>query len=154
MRRYLCALLGMSLLASINGCVTTRGRRRPNAAAGTYSYFSRNLEVIYGIPLADVWPRALAAVESLQLHIDRQRMTDSVATFKHAVLMCTKVRVCLKPIGDHSTSVKVRVGTLGDWRHVRTRAAHHSPANRYLKEAICDHVKCFSRPGRLRIIPG
>ena len=74
MRRYLCALLGMSLLASVNGCVTTAVGGGPNAAAGTYSYLSRNLEVIYGIPLADVWPRALAAVESLQLHIDRQRI--------------------------------------------------------------------------------
>ena len=72
MRRYLYALLGMSLLASVSGCVTTGVGGGPNVTAGTYSYLTRELEVIYGIPLADVWPRALAAVESLQLHIDRQ----------------------------------------------------------------------------------
>lgn len=114
MRRYLCALLGMSLLASINGCVTTAVGGGPNAAAGTYSYLSRNLEVIYGIPLADVWPRALAAVESLQLHIDRQRIDGLGGDIQARRPDGTKVRVCLKPIGDHSTSVRVRVGALGD----------------------------------------
>jgi hypothetical protein len=104
----------MSLLASINGCVTTAVGGGPNAAAGTYSYLSRNLEVIYGIPLADVWPRALAAVESLQLHIDRQRIDGLGGDIQARRPDGTKVRVCLKPIGDHSTSVKVRVGALGD----------------------------------------
>jgi uncharacterized protein DUF3568 len=114
MQRYFYALLGMSLLASMNGCVTTAVGGGPNAAAGTYSYLSRNLEVIYGIPLADVWPRALAAVESLQLHIDRQRIDGLGGDIQARRPDGTKVHVCLKPIGDHSTSVKVRVGALGD----------------------------------------
>ena len=114
MRRYLCALLGMSLLASINGCVTTAVGGGPNAAAGTYSYLSRNLEVIYGIPLADVWPRALAAVESLQLHIDRQRIDGLGGEIQARRPDGTTVQVCLKPTGDHSTSVSVRVGFWGD----------------------------------------
>ena len=114
MRRYLCALLGMSLLASTSGCVTTAVGGGANAAAGTYSYLTRNLEVLYGIPLADVWPRALAAVESLQLHIDKQHIDGLGGDIQARRPDGTKIRVCLKPIGDHSTSVKVRVGTLGD----------------------------------------
>lgn len=114
MRRYLYALLGMSLLASINGCVTTAVGGGPNAAAGTYSYLSRTLEVIYGIPLADVWPRALAAIESLQLHIDRQRIDGLGGEIQARRPDGTTVHVDLKPIGDHSTSVMVRVGTFGD----------------------------------------
>ena len=38
MRRYLYALLGMSLLVSISGCVTTGVGGGPNVTAGTYSY--------------------------------------------------------------------------------------------------------------------
>ena len=114
MRRYLCALLGMSLLASINGCVTTAVGGGPNAAAGTYSYFTRELEVIYGVPLADVWPRALAAIESLQLHIDRQLIDGLGGEIQARRADGTKVQVHLKPTGDHSTSVSVRVGALGD----------------------------------------
>ena len=114
MRRYLYALLGMSLLVSISGCVTTGVGGGPNVTAGTYSYFTRELEVIYGIPLADVWPRALAAVESLQLHIDRQYIDGLGGEIQARRPDGTKVEVYLNPTGDHSTSVSVRVGTLGD----------------------------------------
>ena len=114
MQRYLSALLGMSLLASLNGCVTTAVGGGTTAATGTYSYFTRELEVIYGIPLADVWPRALAAVESLQLHIDRQRVDGLGGDIEARRPDGTKVWVHLKPNGDHSTSVSVRIGTMGD----------------------------------------
>ena len=114
MRRYLSALLGMSLLASVSGCVTTAVGGGPNVTAGTYSYLTRELEVIYGIPMADVWPRALAAVESLQLHIDHQTIDGLGGEIQARRADGTRVRVYLKPSGDHSTSVSVRVGDLGD----------------------------------------
>ena len=114
MRQYLYVLLGMSLLVSSSGCVSTAVGGGPSVAAGTYSYLSRNLEVIYGVPLADVWPRALAAIESLQLHIDRQRVDGLGGEIQARRPNGTRVRVCLKPVGDHSTSVSVRVGTWGD----------------------------------------
>lgn len=114
MRRYLCALLGMSLLASVSGCVTTAVGGGPNVTAGTYSYLTRELEVIYGIPLADVWPRALAGVESLQLHIDRQMIDGLGGEIQARRADGTRVWVYLKPSGDHSTSVSVRVGDLGN----------------------------------------
>ena len=114
MRRYLSALLGMSLLVSISGCVTTGVGGGPNVTAGTYYYFTRELEVIYGVPLADVWARALAAVESLQLHIDVQRIDGLGGEIQARRPDGTKVQVYLKPNGDHSTSVSVRVGFWGD----------------------------------------
>ena len=114
MRRYLYVLLGMSLLASVSGCATTGVGGGPNVTAGTYYYFTRELEVIYGIPLADVWPRALAAVEGLQLHIDRQRIDGLGGEIQARRPDGTNVQVHLEPTGDHSTSVSVRVGFWGD----------------------------------------
>jgi len=114
MRRYLYALLGMCLLASVNGCVSTAVGGGTTATTGTYSYFTRELEVIYGIPLADAWPRALAAVESLQLHIDRQLIDGLGGDIEARRPDGTKVWVHLKPSGDHSTSVSVRIGAMGD----------------------------------------
>lgn len=114
MRRYFYALLGMCLLASINGCVTTAVGGGTTATTGTYSYFTRELSVIYGIPLADVWPRVLAAVESLQLHIDRQLIDGLGGDIEARRPDGTKVWVHLKPSGDHSTTVSVRIGTMGD----------------------------------------
>ena len=114
MRRYLSALLGMSLLASVSGCATTAVGGGPNVTAGTYYYLSRNLEVIYGVPLADAWPRVLAAVEGLQLHIDRQRIDGLGGEIQARRPDGTQVEVYLKPSGDHSTSISVRVGFWGD----------------------------------------
>ena len=114
MRRYLYVLLGMSLLVSVSGCATTGVGGGPNVTAGTYYYFTRELEVIYGIPLADVWPRALAAVEGLQLHIDRQRIDGLGGEIQARRPDGTNVQVDLKPTGDHSTSISVRIGFWGD----------------------------------------
>lgn len=114
MRRYLSALVGFSLLASLSGCFTTTVGGGPSVTAGTYSYFTRELEVLYGIPLADVWPKALAAVESLQLYIDRQHVDGLGGDIQARRADGTTVWVHLKPRGDHSTSISVRVGDLGD----------------------------------------
>ena len=114
MRRYLYALVGLSLCASLGGCYTTTVGGGPSVMAGTYSYITRDLEVLYGIPLADVWPRALAAVESLQLHIDRQHIDGLGGDIAARRANGTPVRVQLKPQGEYSTSISVRVGDLGD----------------------------------------
>jgi hypothetical protein len=104
----------MSLLAGVSGCTKIAVGGSPNATVGTYSYITRELEVIYGAPLADVWPRALAAVDSLQLHIDWQRVDGLGGEIEARRLDNTMVRVYLKPIGEQGTSVSVRVGTWGD----------------------------------------
>jgi len=117
MQHLLSALLVLSMLVSLSGCVTTAVGGGPSVTAGTYSYLTRELEVIYGIPLADVWPRALATVESLQLYIDRQHIDGLGGDIEARRADGTKVRVLLKPSGEHSTSVSVRVGELGDRAH-------------------------------------
>src|SRR6266702_4277261 len=114
MRRYLYALLGLSLCASLSGCATTAVGGGSGAMVGTYSYVTRVLEVVYGVPLADIWPRTLAAVESLQLHIDQQHIDGLGGDIAARRADGTRVWVQLKPKGEYSTSVSVRVGDLGD----------------------------------------
>jgi hypothetical protein len=114
MRRYLYAVLGVGLLVSLSGCVTTTVGGGPSATVGTYSYLARDLEVIYGMPMPDVWGRALAAVESLQLQIDRQHIDGLGGNIEARRADGTRVSVHLKPSGNHSTSVSVRVGNWGD----------------------------------------
>ena len=114
MRRHLYVLVGLSLCASLGGCYTTTVGGGPSVTAGTYSYITRDLEVLYGIPLADVWPRALAAVESLQLYIDKQQVDGLGGDIEARRANGTKVWVQLKPKGEYSTSISVRVGDLGD----------------------------------------
>jgi len=117
MRRSLWVLVGLALCVGHGGCVTTTVGGGPSVTAGTYSYITRDLEIIYGIPLADVWPRALAAVESLQLHIDRQYIDGLGGEIESRRADGTHVRVQLTPKGGHSTSIRVRVGAFGDREH-------------------------------------
>ena len=132
MRRYFSTLLGICLLASVNGCVTTAVGGGTTATTGTYSYFTRELSVIYALPLADVWIRALAAVESLQLHIDRQLIDGLGGDIEARRPDGTKVWVHLKPSGDHSTRRQCAHRCHGRSGAIRTCAAHHSPASRDL----------------------
>ena len=114
MRRYLYALFGLGLCASLGGCYTTPVGGGQSVTAGTYSYITRDLEVIYGVPLADIWPRVLAAVESLQLHIDKQHLDGLGGDIAARRADGTSVWVRLKPKGEYSTSISVQVGSLGD----------------------------------------
>jgi hypothetical protein len=114
MRRYLYALLGLSLCVILSGCATTAVGGGASTMAGTYSYVTRELEVVYGIPLADIWPRTLAAVESLQLHIDQQHIDGLGGDITARRADGTPVRVELRNVGDHSTGISVRIGFFGD----------------------------------------
>jgi Protein of unknown function (DUF3568) len=114
MRRHLYALVGLSLCACLGGCYTTAVGGGQSVMAGTYSYITRDLEVLYGIPLADAWPRTLAAVESLQLHIDTQYIDGLGGDIAARRADGTSVQVLLKPKGEYSTSISVRVGNFGD----------------------------------------
>jgi hypothetical protein len=114
MRRYLYALLGLNLLANLGGCATTAVGGGASPIAGTYSYFTRELEVVYGVPLADIWPRTLAAVEGLQLHIDQQHIDGLGGDITARRADGTAVRVELRNVGDHSTGISVRIGFFGD----------------------------------------
>lgn len=114
MHRFLSVALSLGVLLSLSGCISTPVGGGPSVTAGTYSYVTRDLEVVYGIPLADVWPRALAAVESLQLQIERQQVDGLGGKIDARRTDGTRVHVALQPSGEHSTSVRVRVGDLGD----------------------------------------
>ena len=117
MQRFAYGVLGLCLLFGSSGCYTTAVGGGPNYTAGTYSYISRDLTVVYSLALADVWPRALSAMETLQLHVDRQHIDGLGGNIEARRSDGTHVRVHLKPTGSYSTRVSVRVGDLGDRDH-------------------------------------
>ncbi len=114
MRRDRSVALGLGLLVILSGCVATTVGGGLSATVGTYSYFARTLEVVYGMSLHNVWPKALAAVESLNLQIDRQQIDGLGGNIEARRADSTRIQVALKPSGDHSTSISVRVGEWGD----------------------------------------
>lgn len=113
MKRSITVLWGLSLLALYAGCVATGIGTGGGAGIGTYNYATGELRVLYSVPLEKMWPKALAAVQDLQLTVDRKHMDALGGEIEARRNDGTSVKVWLKPAGDNSTSIDVRVGTLG-----------------------------------------
>ena len=109
MKRWWYALLAMSALALCSGCVT--------AGAGTYDFIQGELRTTYSVPIEQVWPKTLAALHELKLTVDRQLLDHLGGEIDARRVDGTAVKVRLKPAGEHSTTVGVRVGTLGNRDH-------------------------------------
>jgi hypothetical protein len=115
MKRLLYALLGLSVLAMHSGCIAVVAGA--GAGAGAYAYIQGELEATYNVPIAQVWPKTLAAMDELKLTIDRQLFDHLGGEIDARRVDGTVVKVRLKSTGDHSTTVGVRVGTIGNRDH-------------------------------------
>ncbi len=113
MTRSLYTLIGLGVLAICGGCVAAAVGVGAGAGVGTYSYIKGELKATYSKPLEDVWPQALAAMQDLKLTVDRKQMDALGGEIEARRADGTAVKVHLKPAGERSTIVGVRVGLLG-----------------------------------------
>jgi Protein of unknown function (DUF3568) len=115
MKRWVRAMMLLSVLVGCGGCVAAAVGAAAGAGAGvgTYSYIKGELEATYSVPIEEVWPHTVAALEGLQLHIDNKQMDSLGGRVEARRADGTPVMVRLKPVGERSTTVGVRVGTFG-----------------------------------------
>lgn len=113
MKQCITVLLGLSLLALYAGCVTTGIGTGGGAGVGTYNYATGELSVLYSVPIEKMWPKVLAALQDLQLTIDSKHMDALGGEIEARRNDGTSVKVWLKPAGDNSTTIDVRVGPFG-----------------------------------------
>jgi hypothetical protein len=114
MRRYIYLLLGLSLLVVGNGCVTTAVGSGAGAGVGTYAYIKGELEVVYAVPLEDVWLKALEAIQGeLKLTIDSKYVDGIGGKISARRADGTRIKVRFEALGSHSTVIGVHVGTFG-----------------------------------------
>jgi len=113
MKRFVNWLALWGLLAFCSGCIAAAVVAGAGAGVGTYSYIKGELQATYAEPLQKIWPKTVAAVESLQLTVDSKQMDALGGTINARRADGTEVKVQLKPAGDRSTIVGVRVGIFG-----------------------------------------
>jgi hypothetical protein len=113
MRQAMYVMICLSLL--VGGCVTANigAGSGTGAGVGSYSYITGELQATYSVPIEDLWPRAVAAVEGLHLSIDSKYMDSLGARIEARRADGTPVKVQLEPTGERSTTIDVRVGTFG-----------------------------------------
>lgn len=113
MRQAMYAMICLSLL--VGGCVTANiGAGSGNGAgAGSYSYITGEMQATYSMPIEELWSHTVTAMEGLRLYIDSKYMDSLGARIDARRADGTPVKVQLKPAGERSTTVDVRVGTFG-----------------------------------------
>ncbi len=97
-----------------SGCVAAALVTGAGAGAGTYSYIKGELQTTYSEPIQKIWPKTLAAIESLKLTVDTKQMDALGGTIEAHRVDGTAVKLRLTPAGDQSTTIAVRVGTFGN----------------------------------------
>lgn len=115
MKQFVYALMLLGVLVGCSGCVaaTVGAAAGAGAGVGTYSYLKGELEATYSVPIEEIWPHSVAALETLQLHIDNKHMDSLGGRIEARRADGTPVQVRLKPVGQRSTEIGIRVGTFG-----------------------------------------
>ena len=113
MKRVAHVLVGLSLLVICTGCVVAAVGAGAGAGVGTYAYIKGELQATYSTPIEQSWPKTLEAMQDLKLTIDRKQMDALGGMIEARRADGTPVKVQLKPAGAYSTTIGVRVGTIG-----------------------------------------
>lgn len=130
MKRLVYALFGLSLLVICSGCVVA-AVGAAGAGAGTFAYIKGELQTTYSVPLTQSWPKTLQAMQDLKLTVDRKQMDALGGIIEGRRADGTPVKVRLKPSGEHSTLIGVRVGNIESmWDKEKARRIHQAIKDR------------------------
>jgi hypothetical protein len=111
MKRLLYVVLRLGVLALCSGCAAA------SMAGAGVSYVQGELQATYKVPIAQAWPKTLAAMHELKLTIDRQLIDHLGGEIDARRVDGTVVKVRLKAADDHNTTIGVRVGSFGNRQH-------------------------------------
>jgi hypothetical protein len=103
--------LGLGLL--FGGCAATAVGVGSTAVPGRYVYITGELQATYSDTMEQIWPRTLAALQALRLTVDGKDLDATGGEITGRRADGTPFKVRLKPVGQRSTTVGVRVGTPG-----------------------------------------
>ena len=113
MKRVVHTLVGLSLLVICTGCVVAAVGAGAGAGAGAYAYINGELQAAYGTPIEQIWPKTLEALHDLRLTVDRKQVDALGGVIEGRRADGTPFTLQLKPVGERSTSIGVRIGTFG-----------------------------------------
>ena len=128
MKRVAYVLLGLSLLVLCGGCTAAAvGAAGAAGGAGTYAYIKGELQNTYGIPLEQTWTKTLLAMEDLRLTVDHKEVDVLGGAIDARRADGTPVKIRLKPKGEGSTVIGVRVGSIESiWSKDQAERIHHA----------------------------
>lgn len=114
MHYLLYAVMGWGMVLWLGGCVNTTVGMGSTAVPGKYVYLTGELQATYSLPLEQMWPTTLSAMNHLRLTLDGQYRDSTEGELEGRRADGTPFKVRLKPVGQHSTTIGIRVGFPGN----------------------------------------
>ncbi len=134
MKRAMYAVGVLSIALVCSGCIAAAVGLGATAGVGTYTYVKGELKATYSVPLAQAWDASVTAMHTMQLPIDKQTIDALGGEITARRADGTPVKVKLKPLGDFSTDVGVRVGGIESMWSKKDAQQVHSTIKRSLDE--------------------
>jgi hypothetical protein len=107
----LVSVLAMAL-AGASGCLALAAGTA--AGVGTYAYVQGEMNTAFEATLDEVWAAALATVDQLQFHTEREAKDALHGRINVRQADGTRIRISMDRQTDALTEVRVRVNIFGD----------------------------------------
>ena len=134
MRRAMYTVGVLSIALICGGCVAAAIGLGATAGVGTYTYVKGELKATYSVPLAQAWDASVIAMRTMQFPIDKQIIDALGGEIAARRADGTPVKVKLKPLGDFSTDIGVRVGGIESMWSKKDAQRVHNAIKRSLDE--------------------
>jgi hypothetical protein len=114
-----------------SGCVAAAVGLGATAGVGTYTYIKGELKATYSVPLAQAWDASVMAMHTMHIPIAKQAIDALGGEITARRADGTPVKVKLKPIGNFSTDIGVRVGGIASiWSQKDAQRVHDAIKHR------------------------
>lgn len=113
MKRLMSALMRAGVYLLCAGCTATTVGIGPTAVPGKYNYLTGTLQGTYSAPISRMWPMTQTTMQELRLTVDGRYLDEERGELQGRRADGTPITISLAPVGTHSTTIKVRVGTPG-----------------------------------------
>ncbi len=122
---YAVGVLGIALICG--GCVAAVIGLGATAGVGAFTYAKGEVTTTYSVPLEEAWDASVTAIRTMQFPIDRQNVDALGGEIAAHRADGKPVKVTLKPLGDYSTDIAVRIGGIESmWSREDAQQVHNT----------------------------
>ena len=102
------------LLAAGNGCVLFVAGAVAAGGAGTWAYIKGEIKATEEAPLDKAWAATLDTMKDMEFPVTYKGKDALAGELKAVNSSGTTIHIYLKKLSEHSTEIRIRVGTFGD----------------------------------------
>ncbi len=114
LRRPLVGGMFFGLIFWIQGCAVLLVGAGAGAGAGAVAYVKGELQSTYAASLDRTWNATLVALKEMNITVQKEKKDSLGGDIEAVRADGTSVKIAVAPAGQGTTTVKIRIGILGD----------------------------------------